>query len=448
MSFIEQIPFIGPAAYYVIPFFVVLMVVVFIHEYGHYKVAQWCGVHSDAFSIGFGPELFGWKDKRGTRWKLSLIPLGGYVKFRGDADAASGTVDEEALREMTDEEREGSFPAASLPRRAAIVAAGPFFNFILAAVLFAGLAYSVGLPTDEPIIDDVEEGSLAADAGFLAGDRLVSVDGNPISAFSELNSAARDANGAAVAVEIDRGGDIVKLPFTFIPPIEVQMVRSDGAAAAAGIETGDIIVSVDDKKIVLFEDLRKAIAASDGNPISITLNRNGERIVVAATPELREIRDENNNIVTRYLLGITHGSSLGMWPPLENASLLEAAETGVEQTYGVLSATLFFLYELVAGRGDVGDLGGPIRIAEFSGDAAEAGTSSLIGLMAVLSASIGLINLFPIPVLDGGHLLFYAIEAVRGKPLNERVQEIGLTIGFALIISLMVFATYNDVIRL
>lgn len=448
MSFLEQIPVIGPIAYYIVPFFIVLMVVVFIHEYGHYKVAQWCGVKSDAFSIGFGPELFGWQDKRGTRWKLSLIPLGGYVKFRGDADAASGTADAEALAEMTDEEREGSFPAASLPRRAAIVAAGPIFNFILAAVLFAGLAYFVGVGGNKPVVYEVEEGTSAEQAGFLAGDKLLTVDGAEIAEFSDLSSAARAANGQPVVVEVDRDGANLSLPFTFLPPVSVQMVRTDGAAAEAGIEEGDLIVEVNGKKILLFEDLRNAVMSSEGKPIAITLDRNGEEVKVVATPEMREMRDENNNIVTRFLLGVTHSSSLGMWPPLEEVSVFEAAETGVKQTYGVLSTTVFFLYELIAGRGDVGDLGGPIRIAEFSGDAAEQGTSSLIGLMAVLSASIGLINLFPIPVLDGGHLLFYAIEAVRGKPMNERAQEIGLTIGFALIISLMLFATYNDVIRL
>lgn len=448
MSFIEQIPYIGPAAFYIIPFFIVLMVVVFIHEYGHYKVAQWCGVKSDAFSIGFGPELLGWQDKRGTRWKLSLIPLGGYVKFRGDADAASGTVDTEALEQMTAEEREGSFPSASLARRAAIVAAGPIFNFVLAAVLFAGLAYTIGVATDKPLVDEVEKGSLAEKAGFQANDKLLAVDGVELSGFRQLSTAARASNGEAVTVEVDRNGEILEIPFTFIPPVSVQSVRSGGAAAAAGIEPGDLILAVNDKKIVLFDDLRTAVTASAGKPIMIKVERGSEILDIAATPEMREMRDENNNIVTRYLLGVTHSSSLGMWPPLESASALEAAKTGVEKTYGVLSGTLFFLYELVAGRGDVGELGGPIRIAEYSGEAAEQGFSSLIALMAVLSASIGLINLFPIPVLDGGHLLFYGIEAVRGKPLNERAQEIGLTIGFALIVSLMLFATYNDVIRL
>lgn len=448
MSFIEQIPLIGPLASYIIPFFIVLMVVVFIHEYGHYKVAQWCGVKSDAFSIGFGPELFGWQDKRGTRWKLSAIPLGGYVKFRGDADPSSGSVDEEALKQMTDEERAGSFPAASLPRRAAIVAAGPFFNFVLAAVLFAGIAYSVGVPTDKPFVDEVEEGSIAEEAGFAVGDRFLTIDGQEISKFSDLNSAVRASNGKVVTVDVERGGDTVTLPFTFIPPMTIEAVRTDGAAAAAGIEAGDILLSLDGEKIISFEGLRETVMESRGKPIEVTLDRDGEILDVSLTAEMREIRDENNNIVTRYFIGVTHVSSLGMFPPLENASLLESGKTGVTQTWGVLSGTVFFLYELFAGRGDVGDLGGPIRIAEFSGEAAQQGASSLIYLMAVLSASIGLINLFPIPVLDGGHLLFYAIEAVRGKPMNERVQEIGLTIGFALIVSLMLFATYQDVGRL
>lgn len=448
MSFLEQIPLIGPVAYYIIPFFVVLMVVVFIHEYGHYKVAQWCGVKSDAFSIGFGPEIFGWQDKRGTRWKLSLIPLGGYVKFRGDADPSSATVDEEALASMSAAEREGSFPAASLPRRAAIVSAGPIFNFILAAVLFGGLAFFVGVPTDRPVIDEVEEGSQAEEAGFRPGDKLSAVNGQPVDAFSALALAARDANGEPITVEVERDGAPLTLPFAFTPPIIVQSVRTDGAAAAAGIEQGDVVTAVNGKKIALFEELRDAVLASEGKPITVAVLREGEALEFSVAPEMREIRDEQGEIVTRYLLGVTHSSTLGMYAPLESASLLEAAETGVSQTYGVLSGTVFFIYELFAGRGDVGDLGGPIRIAEFSGQAAERGFSSLITLMAVLSASIGLINLFPIPVLDGGHLLFYAIEAIRGKPLNERAQEIGLTIGFALIITLMLFATYNDVIRL
>jgi regulator of sigma E protease len=370
------------------------------------------------------------------------------VKFRGDADPSSATIDEEALASMSEEERQGSFPAASLPRRAAIVAAGPMFNFILAAVLFGGLAYFVGMPTDRPVIDEVEQGSQAEDAGFRPGDKLAAVNGQPVTAFSDLAVAARDSNGAPISVEVERDGSSLTLPFAFTPPIIVQSVRTDGAAAEAGIEAGDVVTGVDGKKIALFEDLRDAVLASEGKPITISLLRDGEPLDVTATPEMREIRDEQGEIVTRYLLGVTHSSTLGMYAPLESASLLEAAETGVSQTYGVLSGTVFFIYELFAGRGDVGDLGGPIRIAEFSGQAAERGPSSLITLMAVLSASIGLINLFPIPVLDGGHLLFYAIEAIRGKPLNERAQEIGLTIGFALIITLMLFATYNDVIRL
>ncbi|MCL4157862.1 UNVERIFIED_CONTAM: hypothetical protein GTU68_028733, partial [Idotea baltica] len=189
---------------YAIPFFIVLMIVVFVHEYGHYKVAQWCGVKSDAFSIGFGPEIFGWKDKRGTRWKLSLIPLGGYVKFRGDADVASGQADAEALEGMTAEEREGSFPAASLPRRMAIVAAGPIFNFLLAIFLFAAVAYVVGVAGNKPVVGEIVEGTSAETAGFKVGDKLVSVDGKPVESYVEFDRMMRAKQGEEASVIVER----------------------------------------------------------------------------------------------------------------------------------------------------------------------------------------------------------------------------------------------------
>lgn len=448
MSFIEQIPLIGPTLSYALPFLFVLMIVVFIHEYGHFIVARWCGVASDAFSIGFGPELMGWRDKRGTRWKLSLIPLGGYVKFRGDSDVASGRADETALQQMSEAERAGSFPDASLWRRTAIVAAGPAFNFVLSIVLFAGLALSLGVVGDKPVVGYLTQTGNATKAGFQMNDRLVSVDGKPVGSFADFSTMARDSIGDELTVVVERGGETIEIPYTYLPPVQVQTVRSGSAAANAGIEEGDLIVAVEGKPIRLFTELRDFVTSSEGRPLIVTVERGGETLDLTMSPELREIRDENNEIVTRYLIGITHMASIGIGAPTESTSILGALKTGVQQTWGVLSATVFFLYELIAGRGDVGELGGPIRIAEFSGEAAQAGFDTLIRLTAVLSASIGLINLFPIPVLDGGHLLFYAIEAVRGKPLNERAQEIGLTIGFALIIMLMLFATYNDVIRL
>ena len=448
MSYIDQIPLVGPYLVYAIPFFFVLMIVVFIHEYGHFIVGRWCGVEADAFSIGFGPELFGWNDKRGTRWKLSLIPLGGYVKFRGDADAASARPDEAALSGMSTEERAGSFPAASLWRRALIVAAGPAFNFILSTIIFAGLALALGVAGNKPVVGYLAEDSRASEAGFQLEDRLVSVDGKPVAEFGDFSEIARDAVGKKLTVTVERDGKTQDIPYTYLPPVRVLTVRSDGAAMAAGIEEGDLIVAVEGKPIRLFTELREAVAASKGQPIILTVQRGDETLDLTMTPEMREIRDENGNIVTRYLIGIRHQASLGIGPPPEETGVVDAVTQGAAQTWGVVRMTMVFLYDLIGGREDVAELGGPLRIAEYSGQAAQAGFDRLITLTAILSASIGLINLFPIPVLDGGHLLFYAIEAVRGKPLNERAQEIGLTIGFALIIMLMLFATYNDVIRL
>lgn len=448
MSFLEQIPLIGPYLGYAIPFLIVLTIVVFVHEYGHFIVARWCGVASEAFSIGFGPELFGWRDKRGTRWKFSAIPLGGYVKFRGDTDAASTRPDTEALEAMTDQERAGAFPTASLPRRSAIVFAGPAFNFILSILLFAVLALSIGVSGERAEVGYLEKGGEAEKAGFQLGDKLLEIDGQAVGSFPEFHQEIRESIGEERIVKIERDGGVIEIPFTFQPPIAVQTVRSGSAAGRAGIEPGDLIVAVNGKPIRLFDELREAVTASEGAPVDLTLERDGKTLDVTATPEMREIRDENGNIVTRYLLGVTHTAFMGVGAPAESTGIIDALKIGVEQTWNILTMTVFFLYELIAGRGDVGELGGPLRIAEFSGQAAQAGLDSLIRLTAVLSASIGLINLFPIPVLDGGHLLFYAIEAVRGKPLNERAQEIGLTIGFALIVMLMLFATYNDVIRL
>lgn len=448
MDIFNAIPVIGPFLGYLIPFFFVLMIVVFIHEYGHFIVGRWCGVEADAFSIGFGPEIAGWTDKRGTRWKLSIIPLGGYVKFRGDADAASARTDTVALDAMSDEERAGSFPAASLWRRTLIVAAGPVFNFILSIILFAGLAMSLGVAGDKPVVGYLEEDRGAERAGFQLGDRIAAIDGEPVEAFSDFARTARDSAGEVLQITVERDGEIIEIPYTYLPPVEVLSVHSSGAAARAGVEPGDLIRAVNGEPIRLFDELREAVEDAQGKALSLTVEREGRTLDLTMTPEMREIRDENGNIVTRSLIGIKHQATLGIGSPPDSAGPVEALKLGAEQTWGVLRTTVVFLYDLVGGREDVAELGGPIRIAEYSGMAAQAGFDRLITLTAILSASIGLINLFPIPVLDGGHLLFYAIEAVRGKPLNDRAQEIGLTIGFALIIMLMLFATYNDVIRL
>ena len=447
MGFIEQIPLVGPTLYYLLPFVFVLGIVVAVHEYGHYIVAKWCGVHSDVFAVGFGPELFGWNDAKGTRWKLCLIPLGGYVKFRGDADAASARADDEAIQTMTEAELAASFPRASLLRRALIVAAGPVFNFVLAALIFGAVSMVSGLPSEEPVIGQVVEDSEGANAGFEIGDRVLSVDGVPVETFRGFGQVLLAGGAGPMDVQINRDGQRLTLPFAFTRPVSVASVV-DGAARDAGVEQGDIILSIDGTPVRVFEDLRSAVLASDGKPLDFEIDRDGDILNVEVTPRERNTTDEDGNAVRLWLIGVTGDTAIGLGSALRRTGPVEALQYGTTATIGIITSSLNFIADIFRGQGDSADLGGPIRIAEVSGDAADDGFASLMRLTAILSASIGLINLFPIPVLDGGHLLFYAIEAIRGRPLSERMQEIGLTIGLAMVVMLMVYATYNDVMRL
>jgi len=362
---------------YLLPFLFVLTVVVFFHELGHFIVARWCKVTVRVFSLGFGREIFGFNDKKGTRWRLSWIPLGGYVKFLGDENAAS-VPDQEAMKEMSDEQRSGSFHDKPLGHRAAVVAAGPIANFLLAIVIFAFMFTFIGQRQTLPIVDAVSAGSAAEVAGFKAGDRVLSIDGEPIESFGEM---------------------------------------------------------------------QRIVSTSSDRELTIFVNRSGAEIVLKATPRKQEMTDAFGNTIRRGLLGIRRSASPDDWV-LTKHDPLTSVWMGTKETYFVITRTLQYLYEVVTGKEKADQLGGPIRIAQISGQVASAGFLALMNLAAILSVSIGLINLFPIPMLDGGHLLFYAIEAVRGRPLSERTQEIGFRIGLALVLMLMIFATWNDVIHL
>ena len=362
---------------YVVPFLFVLTIVVFFHELGHFLVARWAGVKVLTFSIGFGPELVGFNDRHGTRWKVSAIPLGGYVKFFGD-DTEASTPSTETLAAMSDEERQGSFHHKRVGPRAAIVAAGPIANFILAIVIFTCLFTFFGKPSTTAQVDKIEAGSAAAAAGFQVGDVVTAIDGNAIGSFSDMQRI--------VSV---RGGD--KLAFT--------------------IKRGDSIIQVQ------------------------------------ATPEQREVKDPFGNSHRQGILGITRSTAPGE-TLTERVDPATALWLGVKETWFVIDRTLAYIGGVFTGREAASQVGGPLGIARISGQVATIGLAALIHLAAVLSISIGLLNLFPVPLLDGGHLLFYAVEAVRGRPLSERAQEMGFRIGLALVLMLMVFATYNDILHL
>jgi regulator of sigma E protease len=378
MGFFDTLgAFWGGALTYLVPFLFVLTIVVFFHELGHFLVARWCGVKIDTFSIGFGPEIGGFYDKHGTRWRLSWIPLGGYVKFHGD-DSVASSADAEALAGLSEEEKRTSFHFKPLIQRSAIVAAGPFANFILAIAIFATIFVTVG---------------------------------------------------------------------KFVTPPKVDSVSPDSAAAAAGFEPGDTVLSISGQPIESFSDMQRIVSVNPGVPLDFVVNRGGEQIDLTATPELREMTDRFGNTHRIGLLGIQRSAQPDEISQVRY-SVPGAVWEGTKETWFVIDRTVSYLVGVIVGREAANQLGGPIRIAEMSGEVAKLGFLALMNLTAVLSISIGFLNLIPIPMLDGGHLLFYGIEAVRGRPLSERAMDIGFRVGLALVLMLMLFATWNDIVNI
>jgi regulator of sigma E protease len=367
----------GDVVGYLLPFLFVLTVVVFFHEFGHFLIARWCGIRVLVFSLGFGPEIVGFNDRHGTRWKISAVPLGGYVKFFGDENAASAP-DHEAAAAMSEAEKKDSFIHQPVLSRAAVVAAGPLANFVLAIVIFAAIFMVVGKQTASARVDEV-------------------------------------------------------LP--------------NSAAATAGFQPGDLVLSINGEKIDSFGDMQRIVSVSAGESLKITVERAGRSVTLTATPQLRELKDSFGNEHRLGVLGISRSMNPGDIKT-QRMGPLTAVAMGAQETWFVVANTMSYIGGVFTGREAADQLGGPIRIAQVSGEAAKLGFSYVFRLSAILSVSIGLLNLFPIPLLDGGHLLFYGIEAVRGRPLSERAQEVGFRIGLAIVVMLMIFATFNDILHL
>jgi len=362
---------------WIIPTLFLLSVIVFFHELGHFLVARRCGVQVLVFSIGFGRELIGFTDRHGTRWKFAAIPLGGYVKFLGDENAAS-VPDAAAVSSMSAGERRRSFFYQPVGRRAAVVVAGPLANFILAIVIFATIFAVYGKQTTAARVDAVQPGS---------------------------------------------------------------------AAAAAGLQPGDVVVAIDGQAIESFSDMQRIVSANAGRTLEFQIDRGGASVILKATPALQEGKDGFGNNYCRAVLGVSRSTTPGE-VKTEPVDPLTAVWLGTKKTWFVIDRTFSYIGGLFAGRECADQLGGPIRIAQISGQVATLGFLPVLDLAGLLSISIGMLNLFPVPLLDGGHLLFYAIEAVRGRPLSARAQEIGFRIGFAIVVMLMIFTVFNDTIQL
>jgi regulator of sigma E protease len=358
----------GDYTQWILPFLFVLTIIVLFHELGHYLVARLCGVRVTAFSLGFGKELVGFDDRNGTRWRVSALPLGGYVKFFGDENEASAP-DPAVLAAMTEAERRQSLHGQPVGNRAAIAAAGPIASFLLAIVIFAGVALAFGKTTVAPRIGGVEPGFPAAAAGFQAGDIVVSIDGTPIESFNDIAGIVSFKAGVPLTVVVDRGGAQIPLNVTPVEHEKRGMLGIKGSGDKADVKT-------------------------------------------------------------------------------EQLTPVQALQFGAEQTWFVVSRTLAYIRDFFVGKQSGAGFGGPIKIAELAGKVAQLGFAPLLELTAMLSASVGLFNLFPIPILDGGHLLFCLIEAVKGRPISERALDVSFRIGLATILVLVVLVVGNDLFQL
>jgi regulator of sigma E protease len=369
--------FVSWLGWYIVPFIIVMNAIVFFHELGHYLVGRWCGVKIEAFSLGFGPELLAWVDKAGTRWRLALFPLGGYVKFLGDANPASGQ-DEQVLAGVDPAERSRTLAAQPVYSRAAIVAAGPAANFILAMVLFTGLFLAFGQSVHNARIGIVEPGSPAADAGFLVGDLVTAIDG---------------------------------------------------------------------QKITTFQQLQHAVVLNTGLDITFGVDRKGQSLTLTAAPQVM--------LVDQGVLGKRRIGHLGLGSTrdpadvtYERCGITQCVAWAGGQVSFITRATLAYIGGLFAGRESIDQMSGMVGMTQITGAIAKISFLELINLAALFSVSVGLMNLFPVPLLDGGHLMFYLIEAVTRRPVSERIQQYGMRVGIALVGSLMIFTTAHDILRL
>jgi regulator of sigma E protease len=431
----------------VIPFLIVLGIVVFVHEFGHYIIGRWCGIRAEVFSIGFGKTLWSRIDRRGTRWQVAALPLGGYVKFVGDMDPASAGRADDA--DLSPGERREAFHNASLWRRTLTVAAGPVANFLLSVVIFAGLVLWGGQPVDEPVIGSVHN-EVSERVGFQAGDRVLSVAGEEVESFADVIDKLAEAEGQPTTATVERDGDVREVSVTFRRAPRIVEIVPGMPAARVGLMPGDVILEMDGKPIQTWRELAVAVAEKPtGVPIDMKVRRGGETLDMQIEPEVVErehpVTGETEPIPT---LGVRGDVLAGIQPQREPMPVHRALVRGVDETWRIISGTMIYIGDMIFQGADTSQLGGPIRIAEVSGDAAQQGFMSFVWLIAVLSTSIGLINLFPIPVLDGGHLMFYLVEFLRGRPVGESAMRIGTMVGLSLVILLMVFATYNDLLRL
>jgi regulator of sigma E protease len=437
----QFVPMFGNFAFMIVAFVVALSVIVAIHEYGHYIVGRWCGIHAEVFSLGFGPVVYSRVDKRGTTWQVAVLPLGGYVKFLGDANAASvgtdGTVAQVDMRR--------TMLGAPLWARTATVAAGPVFNFVLAIAIFAGSIMYQGRSVDPLTFGELRPLPPSFATELREGDVLISVEGV---LFDDAERANDVVDLVPVQERLDytvlRGGDEITVDGPYYFPAAVSSVSPRSAADDADIKVDDVITQINGEVIFAFSQVQEIVLAADGADLAFTLWRDGETVEKTIAPRRVDLPTPEGGFETRWLIGIT--GTIFFEEKTESVGLWTATKLGAEGLWNTVTTSLSAMQHILLGQISTCNLSGPVGIAETSGSMAEQGAQSFIWFIGALSAAVGLINLFPIPVLDGGHLVFYAYEAVSRRKPSDRAVQVFMFVGLSLILSLMAFTILNDTI--
>ncbi|MYL98314.1 RIP metalloprotease RseP [Novosphingobium sp. FGD1] len=440
-------------------FLLVLGPLVLIHELGHYLVGRMFGVKADAFSIGFGKEIAGWTDRRGTRWKLSALPLGGYVQFAGDMNPSSapGPLDDR----LSAEERAQTFHVKPVWQRALIVLAGPMTNLLLCVAIFAAFYGTYGRVVADPEISGFSANSPARAAGLRIGDRIVAIDGDPVGGIEDVADHTVYFPGKTLSVAVAREGSTTVVPVTLaarelsdkfgnkakvgelgvemVPPL-VGRFHGDSPAEKAGVMLGDRIIAVDGTPVASFTDIPRLVQPHPGRSIEVTVRRDGRSLAIPVVIGTGTVTDDRA-VRTVGQIGVGAGR-------LERVGPLRAVGLGFEQSFHVMGTMVTGIAQIFTGDRSVRELGGPVKIAQYSGQQFSLGWEAFVSFAALISINLAFINLLPIPGLDGGHLAFYAAEMVRRRPLGVRSQEWAIRTGVALVLALMVFVTVNDLAQL
>ncbi|MCB2109937.1 MAG: RIP metalloprotease RseP [Defluviimonas sp.] len=432
---------LGGLLHTVVTFIVALSIIVTVHEFGHYIVGRWSGIHAEVFSVGFGPRLASRVDRRGTRWQIAAVPFGGYVKFLGDANAASAGADDATMARLSPDERRHTMHGAPLWARAATVFAGPAFNFILSIAIFAAMATTTGIATEPPQVARMLP--LPAAYDLKDGDTILAIDGRPTPDYETLGKVADDLPKSATAdYRVRRDG--AELTVTGPTPRQpiVLGVLPKSAAMDAGLKEGDVIIAAAGAPVPRFIDLRNAVTASGGRPIALEVWRDGTTFRTELSARERPVESRDGGFETGYQIGVSSGYVFD--PATRTPGPVEALGSGISLTWRVVDQTFSAIHSMVAGRISPCNVSGPVGMAQAAGAAASAGVSSFIFLVAALSTAIGLLNLFPIPVLDGGHLVFHAYEWAFGRQPSDRFMNLAMAAGLTLVLALMLFGLSND----